>query len=132
MDIVEKILEIARELPVTDQLQLRNELNRITLDEVDPSTVERVSRYLSVMNKLIRGDVRKVSRKRDLVNGRTVLGYFMYAEGLGVEKIGKMLGKDHSTVTHYLRRMDNALSTPKSDPDLYALYKKFKSKIGYD
>lgn len=128
-NIVDKIMEIVRQLPSTDQVALRKELTRITLDEVDPSVLDVASHYIGIMNGIVKDDVRKTARDRKLVNARIVLTHFLYREGLTVSKIGQLFDKDHSTITHYQRRMDDALDTPKSDPLLMLLYNKFLKAI---
>lgn len=128
-NIVEKILEIVKQLPATDQLELRKELTRITLNEVDPSILDVASHYIGIMNGIIKGDVRKTTRERKLVNARIVLTHFMYQEGLTIERIGQFFGKDHSTVVYYRRVMEDVLETPMSDPQLMLLFNKFLKAI---
>jgi len=128
-NIVEKIMEIVRQLPTTDQFALRKELSRLTLDDVEPSVLDTASHYIGVMNGIVKEDVRKPSRERRIVNARIVLSHFLTLEGLSVDRVGHLLGKDHSTITHYRRRMEDALASPKTDPPLMLLYNKFLKAI---
>jgi chromosomal replication initiation ATPase DnaA len=128
-DIIEKILEIVKQLPTTNQLELRKELTRMTLNEVDPSALNVASHYIGIMNGLIKDDCRRPSRERKYVNARIVLTHFMYREGLTIERIGQILGRDHSTIVHYRRVMEWVLESPKSDPRLMLLFNKFLKEI---
>lgn len=128
-NIVDKIMEIVRELSAKEQIELRKELVRITLDEVNPTVLDVACHYIGVMNKIVKRDVREPSRERRVVDARIILGYFLYREGLTNEKIGQLLGKDHSTVVHYRRLMADALSFPQTAPQLMLLYNKFLKAI---
>lgn len=132
MDIVAKIMEIVRELPTTEQFALKKELSHIMPSDVDPAALDVASHYIGIMNGIIKDDVRKPSRGRRLVNARIILSFLLYQEGFTLEKIGQLFGKDHSTITHYQRRMEDALGMPKSDPLLIDLYYNFKKAIDND
>ena len=53
------------------------------------------------------------SRKQEYVLYRTALGYMLYQYGVPVQAIGTMLGnRDHSTIIHYAKTVDNAYQNP--------------------
>lgn len=128
-NIVEKIMEIVRQLPVTDQLELRKELLKTEFNELDPSILDTASQYIGIMNGIVKEDVRTKHREENLVNARIVLSHFLYQLGLTYQRIGQLLGKNHATVIHYRKRMDDALGFPQADPKLMLLYNKFLKEI---
>lgn len=129
---IDNIMNLAKNLSFTDKVQLRDNLNDLVLSDNDPTILEEVKRQIKTINKLIGGDVREPTRKREVVNGRIVLCYHLYRERLTLDKIGKIVGRDHSTITFYLNRMTEILDTPRGDAKLYSLYKRFKHEMGYD
>lgn len=63
-------------------------------------------------------------RTRKATYARAAFAYRMRLAGMTQEAIGRIVGKDHSTVCHYLQIMDDALNYPRQFADLVQLWNK--------
>ena len=52
-------------------------------------------------------DLISKSRKRELVYARIRIAVIMHDNGLSFSEIGRLIGRDHSTVSHYLETFRN-------------------------
>ena len=69
------------------------------------------------------------SRTTAQVYARVVLAAHLYERGFSVIEIGKVLDRDHSTITHYRRMYADAVRYPKSYGLLMKLDKVFLKRI---
>lgn len=75
-------------------------------------------------------DVKRKSRKRNLVCTRQV--YFYFAKNTTkhtMSNIGRILEKDHATVLHGIRLVESAIERPVSYPILHEKFKKVSDII---
>lgn len=54
-------------------------------------------------------DINSNERTRSYVNARMTFAYFMHKKGYGLSRIGRMMGKDHSTILYYLKNIEDYL-----------------------
>ncbi len=85
----------------------------IIRDETISETKERLK---SVIESVYKIDICRKTRRRDYVSARTTYVQIMRDMGLGVEEIGRSIGKHHSTVLH----------NTKCFHDYYKFDKRFK------
>ena len=52
-------------------------------------------------------NIRKKSRKRELVEARRCIMYFMRKAGFSLQDVGKMFGQDHTTAIHALQKAED-------------------------
>lgn len=63
-------------------------------------------------------------RLREIAVTRHVVWYFMrYKMGMTLKEIARLFGKDHSSIIHGVRKVDDYLSNPKFYPQETQLYK---------
>lgn len=55
---------------------------------------------------------------------RAVFSYRMRHTGMHLADIGRFIGRDHSTITHYIRMMDDALAYPRQFKEINRLWQK--------
>lgn len=67
-------------------------------------------------------------RTREVVTARMIASYQLQTEGLTTTMIGSLIGKDHSTVIFYIKRMQAVLEVPGYEAEL-ELYNTFKKKL---
>lgn len=84
--------------------------------------------YISIMGDILGRPLLR-SRDRDFVYARIVIAVVLYDKGLSEAQIGKILGKDHSTINHYRRTWDDVQTFPKAYADLIWMYNEFKKAI---
>jgi hypothetical protein len=60
----------------------------------------------SIVNKLLDVDIHSKRRHRRLVEARMIFAKIMYDRGYELTSIGRFLGKNHSTIIHYIKTSD--------------------------
>lgn len=85
--------------------------------------------YVATMEELL-GVPLDRSRSLDIVYARAVIAFCLYEIGWTESKIGRLLGRDHSTIHYYRVMVKDALAVPASNKPLSWLYKKFLDTIG--
>lgn len=69
--------------------------------------IEKVSAEFNVLPE----QLKKKSRKRRLVDARSVLFYILHRRlGMGSVEAGKLFNRDHATVLHNCKKVDNLMS----------------------
>ncbi len=63
-------------------------------------------------------------RTRKATYARAAFAYRMRLAGMTLDAIGRIVGKDHSTVCHYLQIMEDAFAYPRQFTDLVQLWNK--------
>lgn len=63
---------------------------------------------------------------------RTFVAYQMILEGYSTIEIGDQMCKDHSTIIHMRKKMQDALSLPNAYGDILELWDKFQKQIHND
>lgn len=69
------------------------------------------------------------SRERENTQIRQFVAYRLHNEGYSYSEIGKMLKRDHSTVTNLVHRVRDMLSIPYAYKDEVAKYKEFEKMV---
>ena len=69
------------------------------------------------------------SRYPDDVWARTMVAYQMIKEGYSTLEISKQILKDHSTVTHMKKKMQDALDLPYAYKDIMNIWNNFQKQI---
>lgn len=64
--------------------------------------------------------------------GRTMVAYEMSREGYSRTEIGYQMMKDHSSVTHMINKMRDALSLPQAYADIIKIWNEFQKRIQDD
>ena len=85
--------------------------------------------YLAVMEELTGKDIRSKSRMPDVVWARFMVMYQMRKDGLTFKYIGDTLGKDHATVVHGVRMINDMLDMPRMYPEEIRLWQQFQKSI---
>lgn len=89
----------------------------------------RMEWYVSVINGIVGDDVMRRCRRKDLAWGRYMVAYRLRQEGMTQEKVGRMLGLDHSTVFHCVKQIERMLERPAMYMEEFKIWNLFISKI---
>lgn len=122
-------------LPYLDRLNLCEALKNSILVEKMERPHPSMNRGLYLLNKMemILGEpVLSKSREVRYVWARAMVVYQMMTEGFGVTETGRMIGKNHSTITYLRHRMKDALDYPAAYRDIIDMWNKFKKLINDD
>lgn len=76
-------------------------------------------------------DVLNPRRTRGEVDARRVFAKILRDRGFSYQKIGNALGKNHSTIIHYIRNIEELLKYDKSFISMYSRVLK-EHQLGYD
>lgn len=101
---------------ITQTLNLQNDLEA------------RPARICEIMRGIV-GDFVGARRNANLVWARTMVAYQLKLDGFSTGRIGKELGKDHSSVMHMTRKMQDALNFPKMYWDIMPIWNEFQKRI---
>lgn len=69
------------------------------------------------------------SRESNHVWARTMVAFQMIKEGYSTPEIGHQMIKDHSTILHMKRKMQDALDVPSAYRDIIDIWNKFQKRI---
>lgn len=116
-------------LSVEDRVILHREILRSLESPAAVQTDTRLSRLAEVMEGLTGCDVRKRSRRADIIRARCVFVFVSRAEGFSQCDIGFFLGLDHSSVCYLEKKMGDVLALPVAYQDYIALYNQFTTAI---
>ena len=97
-------------------------------------TAPIAERYAEVLAAAERAVGVKMNPGRDAVTTtvRSFVAYRLHKEGYSYNDIGRMMGRDHSTVVHLVERKENALSVPgayKSETEMFNRFEEILGKI---
>lgn len=79
-----------------------------------PHHPEQIRRLADICFIIFNGDVYANTRKRKVVDARMCFAILLKEQGLGPSDIGKILGRDHSTIIHYFNRGEALMQTDKT------------------
>lgn len=68
--------------------------------------------YIDPMSKILGSDMLTRCRDAEYVWARYIVSYQMSLDGYSRPVIGKLMGLDHSTITHGIRRIEEMLAHP--------------------
>lgn len=130
-DDVQEILDAGELLWKNYEEPTAKRILRHLLDENEcpPTIGERFPFVLSCAEIAVG---RKVGKERceDNTLIRSFVSYQLREEGFGYCEIGRMLGRDHSTVIHLYNKMSNILSVPNAYRNEIERYKEFRRLLG--
>lgn len=126
----EDLMNQCRNLPIADKIELRNYLSSCIANSRSTSKDrDRASVLLRYMERILGREVSIFGRKPDDVWARTMVAYEMLLEGYSTGETGKQLFRDHSTIIHLKRKMEDALSVPMAYRDIIQIWEEFKNTI---
>lgn len=77
-------------------------------------------KYLEkVVNTELQLDIQTNTRKQEYVTGRLIFSYILHKRGVGYQRIGRYLNKNHATIINLVNKAKHYL---KYEPDLYNQY----------
>lgn len=118
-----------KSLPMVDKYRVLNFVKNLVTGQERADEVKAVSEwYIGTMEGIIQERLDE-SRTTAQVYARVVLAAHLYERGFSVIEIGKVLDRDHSTITHYRRMYADAVRYPKSYGLLMKLDKVFLKRI---
>ena len=91
--------------------------------------VDRSDDYIDIMSELADVDITENSRRVNVSWPRYMVMYQLRKDGLSFAKIGRKFGKDHSTVIHAVKVVDDMLSMPRMYPEEIRLWRQFQQII---
>ena len=119
--------ETIAQLPVNDRAKLRDFITDSIQEEAkSPFRYNELIRELwAVTGKTIDLD----DRKAQFVWARAMAAYQMLREGFTTVETGRQMGRDHSTVIHLRRRIQDALDLPEAYKDIVDIWKQFQKRL---
>ena len=95
---------------------------------VPPPIEERYPGVLACA-EIVCGNKLTDSRERENILVRSFVAYKLHEEGYSYSEIGKMLKRDHSTITNLVHRVRDMLSIPYAYKTEVAKYKEFETLV---
>jgi len=71
------------------------------------------------VNTELQLDIQTNTRKQEYVTGRLIFSYILHKRGVGYQRIGRYLNKNHATIINMVNKAKHYL---KYEPDLYNKY----------
>ena len=105
-------------------------LNRIRKDNnVLPPVFDR---YVILIAAAEHASGYKLTDSREAWNAliRAIVAYRLVKEGYHLMEIGRAMNRNHSTVSHYIRKVDNMLSVPLAYKREIAILEEFEKLVG--
>lgn len=109
--------------------QKRKEAEMVSNEQAVAEAKEKIARnteerYNVVLQAAEEATGWRLSTSRTAENStiRTFISYHMHNEGFSYESIGRVMHRNHSTITHLVRKMEDMLSLPqmyKPELDMY-------------
>lgn len=87
------------------------------------------NRYVNAMNNIIGRNILEDKRDSFLVWGRHFVIYQLYKDGLTEAQIGRIIGKDHSTINYSKNRVKDVMDSPSSYKQEIKLWTEFQLAI---
>lgn len=81
--------------------------------------MKEVEKFKKIINEVFSIDLESESRKREVVDARKVYTKILRDNGYRYEAIANSIKKDHSTIVHYIKNINNILSYDKHLMDKY-------------
>ena len=81
--------------------------------------IEEIAKEIAVKFYVTHNDIFSIKRCRNIVKARMVLYKLMYMFGYSIHQIANILNKDHTTIIHGLRRVDEDEKLSLISKELY-------------
>lgn len=94
-----------------------------------PSAKESYDELLKPAEEVFDIKMNPYIRSREDVLVRVFVAYKMRERGYSYNEIGKVMNKNHSTIIHYIRTMEDFFAVPKAYRDILEKYKKYISLL---
>lgn len=85
--------------------------------------------YIDVMSKIVGSDILQKSRNQTIVWARNMVAYCLRLDGLSLEKVGKILNLNHSTILYCERQVKRMLDRPVMYYRECELWQKFQNEL---
>lgn len=82
-------------------------------------TQSRENTLKVLIHELLKIDIMKKSRRRDVVDARKIYSTILHTQGQGVTHISKTLRKNHATIIHYIKDSEILLLMDKKYKENY-------------
>lgn len=105
-------------------------LNRIRKEN---KTLPQVSeRYKTLVSAAERATGYSLTSTREAINSliRSIVAYRLVKEGYHYSEIGKAMRRNHSTISHYIKKVENMLSVPNSYKREMDIFNEFVRLVG--
>ena len=90
--------------------------------------MRKVERYKDIIESIL-GRSLNDSRHREDVAGRMCIAYQLIQDGYSTIEAGRQIGRDHATVLHYRKSMENCKAFPKAYRYECDLWEQFQSML---
>ena len=125
----EQILIELKQLSLPDKMSVLAVLTHLVeVDEHDCKYKTLTDMYVDKMKELVGNDFMQNNHHGN-VNAKIVLSVCLREQGLSLSQIGRLLNRDHSTISSYKRIWNNALAFPRAYRDIIELYNKYKKTL---
>lgn len=133
--MTQELLDMALALPSADKEELIREL-RISLatpeeKTIPEGTIEWTDRLLAIAAAVLGVERIEDDRRVRNVFGRKMVAWELREEGLTLEVIGDLLGKDHSSVSYMLNEKDSMMRFPAVYEKELDYWTRFKKAVNY-
>ena len=129
LDRMETIVRKIRRLPCDDRRYIIGaSILDLDRDLLKPNGPDRYAILLRIAENAT-GHQLTSSRTRENTEIRTLIASEMRSEGFTLYEIGRWMGKDHSTVIHYTKMLEEAVKYPKMYADLIRKQESFKQQL---
>ena len=97
----------------------------VLFNDYKPTVGER---YLQVLSVAEQATKMKLTDTREAGNAliRSIVAYRLVKEGYHYHEIGSAMGRNHSTIVHYVKKVDGMLSVPLAYKREIGLFKEFE------
>ena len=118
--LIDRDLEGEFMLPMQDMMDLQGDGDGrvFTPERAEVDTEELISFVTQIVDSPY-----DPSRKPRAVMARTLVAYRLRLDGVSTTHIGWLIRKDHATVIHYTRMMEDALAFPQAFKELNRYWK---------
>jgi len=128
--MIEELMKRCERLPLEEKTRLRDFLTRSIEDTKGRSkSVLRGSILLGEMGKIFGREITYFNRDSWDVWARAMVAYQMLQEGYSTGEVGRQLMKDHSTVIHLRKKVEDMLSLPQAYRDITPVWEQFQKQI---
>ena len=106
-------------------------VHRWCKDRRRPTDIARdvCNKYAQILKSITGVDVLADTRKREVVWGRNMIAYKMYADGFTQEMISFCVGRNRCSIVHCIKSMEDMLDNPRLFWKEYEIWTKFVEQI---
>lgn len=90
---------------------------------------DRSSLYIDLMSKIVGSDILQKSRNQTIVWARNMVAYCLRLDGLSLEKVGKILNLNHTSILYCERQVKRMLDRPVMYYRECELWQKFQNEL---